>query len=207
MQFLGDLDDLLRVVGIRALSDFKLQKLSGQMIFLHKLFDDIDKLSAVKINTGHIYRYRRRIPVLVNPFPEQTAGFLPHELVELKDKAVMLEHRDELSRGYFTAHRMNPAHKCLRAYYAFCCRVVLRLHVYLEFAPLQRFHHVIYDALLRHDVMTHCFIVFFAVENTASLRLHKREGRPVAHRADGDSSVIYNIYAEAQHDAVAQRKA
>ena len=108
-------DDLLGIFGISALGDLQMEELWVDAVFLGQIQEEIRKVGLVHIRPGDVDGNRKGRIALVLPLPKQLAGPLPHELVQLGDKAVFLKQGNKLAGGHEAPLRVNPPHQRLRA--------------------------------------------------------------------------------------------
>ena len=138
-QFLGSGDDLLGIAGIGRFRDLEGEVVGAKAIFRQDVPEHILQVRRQHIDPGHVDGYRHRVAKAIFPVPDPRGGFAPYELIQVQDKAVVLQKRDEYRGADQAQLGMIPAHQRLRAGQQgfFLANVKLGLEVNLESPALQ----------------------------------------------------------------------
>ena len=114
-QRLDRLDDLVGVLRIGRLRDFKQHILRRQIKLPQKRCECVDKAGVEHVHPRHVYRHRHAKAETVFPVPQPGGGLPPDELVKSLDEAVCLKKRDKHTRTHHAELRVAPAHQGLSA--------------------------------------------------------------------------------------------
>ena len=206
LHLLDYVGNTLRVGGFGYL---QLQQLYRDIVLLHEAQHFAHDVERMYVLPGDIYRDGHRLDALAYPLADFFACALPDYLVELQDKAVLLEHRNEIRRGYHALFRVYPPRERFRADYPLRGNAELRLEVHHELITEQRVHHVVLDGLLLVEVAFHSSVEEpYVVQRVALYGLPRYRGivavpagvrRPVLNDGNAEYQAVLHIAEPGQH--------
>ena len=102
--------------GQHGLGDLGQQELGLQLIFFHKVGEDLRHIQIDDIHHGNVHGYRHKIAAALLPLVQGLADGFPDVLVQLGHKAGAFQQGHELRRGHAAAGGVVPAHQCFHAH-------------------------------------------------------------------------------------------
>ena len=154
MQIIHRSLDQFRILGKDALRQFQVQIMRRNMIAVDEVNQGIHKIRVIEVDSGYVDRNWRRIPSLGKLTVYELADFLPHVIVQLRDKAVALKDRYKFVRKHDLTARLLPAHQCLRSVRSHLFQLVLRLEIDDKLLLCQRGIHLVNDMLFAEHFLS-----------------------------------------------------
>ena len=104
------------IFGQHGLGDLGQQELGLQLIFFHKVGEDLRHIQIDDIHHGNVHGYRHKIAAALLPLVQGLADGFPDVLIQLGHKAGAFQQGHELRRGHAAAGGVVPAHQCFHAH-------------------------------------------------------------------------------------------
>ena len=147
------------IFGICAFGYLQVQVFGIYAVFFNKIQKCIDKCRSVKIYPRDVYRDISKRFTIVYPFSYIAADGIPHIVIHLNYKTVVLENGHKISGRYKAFYRVYPSDKGFRSHKFFILKAILRLIEHGKLSVFQRLVHVIENFLLNFHSAAHFVIV------------------------------------------------
>ena len=175
------------------------------MVFFCQSTDHIHNFGIIKTYTRNIDGNRKYFSSLISPSRKQLACLFPDILIQLQDKTVPLKYRDKFSRRYHPAICCDPSHQNFCSCNGISLKFIFGLQIQHKLFVLQRILHIVDDALLLDNLLTHLFCVKEIVLDIISLTVFGCKIGFVIHFVDGKITVFHKIYPKERRDIKIQR--
>ena len=189
VQAVNGLGHAVRIAHVGGLGDLHLQQAGRQVVGFEKIFKKSHHIDGIHIHAGHVHRAGKGLPAHVQRQTQPFGHMVPDVGVQLGDKAVAFQQRDELSRRDDAPGGMPPADKRLTAHQLAGEHVDLRLHIDTELVVFQTVLHLGEQHVVRLRLMHLGGVIPAHTVHVVVFDGAHRLQRTVIHGADGNGAV------------------